>query len=74
LHGLKEHRRRFGAGFLAEEREAMWIIALCRAGRLSEAAQARAVFDRRAPRSPLRVRINAECSPRAGDARGADRD
>jgi hypothetical protein len=58
---LKEHTTRFPAGFLGEERDALWIVALCKQGNVAQAAAARASFERRAPRSPLRVRIEKEC-------------
>jgi hypothetical protein len=61
MKALETHRSRFGAGFLSEERDALWIVALCSRGSASEAAAARARFERRAPRSPLRVRIEKQC-------------
>lgn len=61
LRTLEIHKQRFSSGFLTEEREGLWIVALCQAGRVSEAAAARADFDRRAPRSPLRRRIATQC-------------
>jgi hypothetical protein len=61
LRTLETHRRRFATGFLTEEREGLWAVALCQAGRVAEAASARADFERRAPRSPLRRRIETQC-------------
>jgi hypothetical protein len=61
MKALETHRSRFGAGFLSEERDALWIVALCSRGSAAEAAAARATFERRAPRSPLRVRIEKQC-------------
>jgi hypothetical protein len=61
MRTLEMHRRRFATGFLTEEREGLWIIALCQAGRMTEAAAARAEFERHAPRSPLRLRIETQC-------------
>jgi hypothetical protein len=61
LRRLENHRSRFGAGFLTEEREGLWVVALCQAGRMPEAASARDEFERRAPRSPLRRRIATQC-------------
>jgi hypothetical protein len=61
MKALETHRSRFGAGFLREERDALWIVALCKQGSAAEAAAARASFERRAPRSPLRVRIEKQC-------------
>jgi hypothetical protein len=65
VEALEAHRVRFAAGFLSEEREALWIVALCDEGRAAEAATARAAFERRAPRSPLRVRIETRCKTQA---------
>jgi hypothetical protein len=61
MKALETHRSRFDAGFLSEERDALWIVALCSRGSTAEAAAARATFERRAPRSPLRVRIEKQC-------------
>jgi hypothetical protein len=66
MRALQTHRSRFGTGFLREEREALWVVALCELGQTSKAVAARAQFDRSAPRSPLRVRIEKQCkTPRA---------
>lgn len=61
LRALLTHRSRFSTGFLREEREALWVVALCELGQTSKAAAARAQFERSAPRSPLRVRIERQC-------------
>jgi hypothetical protein len=65
MRTLEMHRRRFATGFLTEEREGLWIVALCQAGRVPEAAAARAEFERHAPRSPLRRRIETQCKAAA---------
>jgi hypothetical protein len=61
LRTLERHRRRFPDGLLVEEREGLRVIALCKAGQLAQAQTARARFEARAPRSPLRARIAQAC-------------
>lgn len=55
-----EHGRRFPNGRLAEEREALRVRALTRAGRTDEAERAAAAFAERFPRSVLLPRPSAE--------------
>jgi len=55
-----EHSRRFPAGLLTEEREALRVRCLVGAGRLSEARRSAAAFATRFPRSVLLKRIQAE--------------
>jgi hypothetical protein len=55
-----EHARRFPAGLLTEEREALRVRGLVGAGRLSEARRSAAAFATRFPRSVLLKRIQAE--------------
>ncbi len=50
---LAEHARRFKAGWLAEEREALRVRVLVGLGRPNEARRAAADFEARFPRSPL---------------------
>ena len=50
---LAEHTRRFRAGWLAEEREALQVKVLIGLGRGDEARRAAADFEARFPRSPL---------------------
>ncbi|MCA9607617.1 MAG: hypothetical protein KC619_18545 [Myxococcales bacterium] len=54
LDALAEHRRRFPRGQLTEEREALVVQALARAGRDDEAAEAARRFEARYPSSLLR--------------------
>lgn len=59
---LSDYDRKFGAGVLREERFAAEILVLCATG---DAARARAVaaqFEKRWPRSPLKVRVEASCA------------
>lgn len=60
-----EHQRRFGAGSLTEEREALAIEALRRLGRLPEAQRRAAAFAKRYPHSvhASRVRGSAPTAP-----------
>jgi hypothetical protein len=53
-----EHGRRFPAGRLAEEREALRVRTLGRTGRTDEARQAAAAFAERFPRSVLLPRVS----------------
>lgn len=55
-----EHARRFPSGALAEQREALRVRCLLRAGRVSQARQAAASFARRFPRSVLLRQLQAE--------------
>jgi outer membrane protein assembly factor BamD (BamD/ComL family) len=49
-----EHRRRFPAGMLIEERERILILALAKLGRRDEAVEAWSAFRRRFPNSVYR--------------------
>jgi hypothetical protein len=61
LRRLQDFERRFGAGSLGQERQAIAAIALCQA-QLGPAARARAeAFLRSAPQSPLAARVRAAC-------------
>jgi hypothetical protein len=51
LDRLDRHRRMFSAPLLGEERDAMWIQALVKAGRYDEARTRAAAFRRRSPDS-----------------------
>jgi hypothetical protein len=53
IHLLTEHRRRFRAGRLVEEREALRVKALAGLGRRDDARHAAAEFEVRFPDSPL---------------------
>jgi hypothetical protein len=58
---LGEQDRRFSVGQLAEERAAAKVLALCSAGRIAEAAAARAAFIASHPNSPLAKRVSLGC-------------
>jgi len=55
-----EHARRFPAGLLAEEREALRVRCILGSGRTAEAQRAAAAFATRFPRSVLLQRIQGE--------------
>lgn len=59
LDALAEHARRFPRGEMAEEREALAVQALARAGRTEEARARAARFDARYPRSVLGPVVHA---------------
>jgi signal transduction histidine kinase len=61
LATLDEYDRRFGAGALAEERQAIAAIAACLATPGAAAKAQAEAFMRRAPRSPLRDRVREAC-------------
>jgi hypothetical protein len=61
LEILATHRRRFPDGVMGEDREAVRIFALCRAGR--DATALRAEFLRRWPSSPHEPKVRDACSP-----------
>jgi len=60
LLDAQEHDYR--AGSLGQERAAARVLALCGAGRTSEAVAARARFVNNYPGSPLIRRINVVCA------------
>lgn len=64
LARAEEHRRRFGEGTLAQEREVVAIDALVREGREPEARERADAFHRRWPRSAHRRRIDVLVPPR----------
>jgi len=59
LRAVTEHQRRFPAGKLTEEREALRIKALLGLGRKSDALRAGAAFRKRFPESALLSRIDS---------------
>lgn len=59
-----EHRRRFGDGVLAQEREVVAIDALVRLGREAEARERAEAFHRRWPRSAHGRRVDVLVPPR----------
>jgi hypothetical protein len=62
LRLLARYDRHFPDGLLREERAASEVLALCLAGKPSEATRQRARFLREYPRSPLNVRVERACS------------
>ncbi len=64
LAAIAEHQRRFPAGQLAEEREALRVKALLGAGRAAEAQHAGDAFRERFPRSALGHSIDTMVGPR----------
>lgn len=61
LRRLQEFERRFGAGALGQERQAIAAIALCQAHPGSAALARAAAFLRNAPESPLAARVRSAC-------------
>lgn len=59
LRLLRTHRRRFPAGVLSEERDALWVEALHRRGRVDEARASFDAFARAYPGSVHRVRLRS---------------
>ena len=59
LDSLARYERRYHAGVLGEERASLWVIALARAGRTTEARARAASFRRRWPESYLLPAIEA---------------
>lgn len=58
---LSEHERRFPNGVLVEERAATRVLALCAAGRTSEARTGATDFLAKYPRSPSAPRVRTSC-------------
>lgn len=58
---LSEHARSFPSGVLQEEREGLWVLALCEAGATARARAARARFLARWPGSVLVKQVRAVC-------------
>ena len=61
LARVAEHGRRFPRGTMAEEAAAIRVGALCEVGPDKRWRKALAGFDRRYPRSPLRVHLRDDC-------------
>lgn len=59
---VDEHARRHPAGALAEEREALRVLALCRLGRAAESRAAADRFLKAFARSPHASRVRATCA------------
>ena len=58
---LDEHARRFPGGVLAEERDAERVLALCAAGRTSDARARAERFLRERPKSALAPKVRTSC-------------
>jgi hypothetical protein len=68
LARLSEHASRYPAGTLADEREGVRAIALCRAGRLAEGKAVADRFLAAARKSSLATRVRTACSiEKSGD-------
>jgi hypothetical protein len=63
LAALATHAHDFPRGALAQEREGVRAIALCRGGRLAEGIAKAQRFVNSAPKSPLGTRIRSACFP-----------
>ncbi|MCY1060849.1 hypothetical protein [Nannocystis sp. SCPEA4] len=61
LAAIEAHAREFVRGSLAEEREALRVVALCDAGERARGERAREAFLRAYPRSAYRERVRAAC-------------
>jgi hypothetical protein len=61
LQHLDEHARRFEAGVLGQERQALRAVALCEAGRELEGSAAARSFLRAHPRAALAQRVRSAC-------------
>ena len=58
---LEKHRRAFPNGVMAEERNGLEIITLCKSGQIDRARKKYIRFRHRAPDSPTRLRIQTTC-------------
>jgi hypothetical protein len=58
---LDEHARQFPHGAMAEDRDALRVVALCRAKRFEDAERRRAQFFRRWPKSLHASRVRGAC-------------
>jgi outer membrane protein assembly factor BamD (BamD/ComL family) len=61
LERLGEHARRFPAGLLAEERQALRAVALCEAGHDADGEAAARSFLREHPHAALAQRVRSAC-------------
>jgi hypothetical protein len=64
LRFLEQHRARFPRGELAQERDAVEVLALCGLPRMAAARRAQQLFLRSWPDSPLAERVRAACRDR----------
>src|SRR5262249_48852305 len=63
---LGQHAARYPTGIMAEDREALRVVTLCRLGRASEAATARTKVLARWPSSMHAARVRAACPDEDG--------
>ena len=68
LAAIDAHAREFARGSLAEEREALRVVALCEAGQRERGEKAQQSFLRAYPRSAYRERVRAACPLAAAPA------
>ena len=68
LELLEEQSAAFASGELREERAAARVLALCDAGKPSEAKAAAEAFLRASPRSPLAGRVRGACAGKESPA------
>jgi len=68
LAAIDAHAREFARGSLAEEREALRVVALCQAGPRERGEAAQQTFLRAYPRSAYRERVRAACPVAAAPA------
>jgi hypothetical protein len=61
LTALDEHGVRFPDGRLAQERDALRVVAMCRLGQHERAQSERTKLEQRWPGSPLLLRVRAVC-------------
>lgn len=61
LAAIDAHARKFARGSLAEEREALRVVALCNAGEVARGERAQRTFMNAYPRSAYRERVRAAC-------------
>ena len=59
---LSQHAKQFPTGVLAEERDALRVVALCSDGRLQDGKRAAAKFRKAHPGSPLTGRVGSACT------------
>ena len=68
LRLVRKHEKRFATGALAQEREKVRVVALCRLGRRDEAQRASDRFLERWPRSPYEDIVRRGCEKKTKDA------
>ncbi|MFY0536093.1 hypothetical protein [Nannocystis pusilla] len=61
LAAIDAHARKFARGSLAEEREALRVVALCNSGEVARGERAQRAFMNAYPRSAYRERVRAAC-------------